>query len=89
MSRRVIPATTTADSATTSTFAVLPVGSFEQHGPYLPLGIAPTPSVPQPSPAPASLPAQNTTTTTTTTVVAALRRELQRQRPTIRPKSQD
>ena len=85
MSRRVIPATTTADSATTSTFAVLPVGSFEQHGPYLPLGIAPTPSVPQPSPAPASLPAQNTNTTT----VAALRRELQRQRPPIRPKSQD
>ena len=38
MSRRVIPDTTTADSAATSTVAVLPVGSFEQHGPYLPLG---------------------------------------------------
>ncbi|AFJ37328.1 creatininase family protein [Mycobacterium intracellulare] len=38
MSRRVIPDTTTADSATASTVAVLPVGAFEQHGPYLPLG---------------------------------------------------
>jgi creatinine amidohydrolase len=38
MSRRVIPDTTTADSAATTTVAVLPVGSFEQHGPYLPLG---------------------------------------------------
>lgn len=38
MSRRVIPDTTTADSDTTSSVAVLPVGSFEQHGPYLPLG---------------------------------------------------
>ncbi|NGX07555.1 creatininase family protein [Mycobacteroides franklinii] len=37
MSSRIIPDTTTADPATTSTVAVLPVGSFEQHGPYLPL----------------------------------------------------
>lgn len=34
----MIPDTTTADPAATSTVAVLPVGSFEQHGPYLPLG---------------------------------------------------
>ena len=38
MSRRVIPDTTTTDPAATSSVAVLPVGSFEQHGPYLPLG---------------------------------------------------
>lgn len=39
MSRRVIPdTTTTTDPAATHTVAVLPVGSFEQHGPYLPLG---------------------------------------------------
>ncbi|AXO22482.1 MULTISPECIES: creatininase family protein [Mycobacteriaceae] len=38
MSRRVIPDTTTTDPAATHTVAVLPVGSFEQHGPYLPLG---------------------------------------------------
>ena len=38
MSRRLIPDTTTTDPATTSPVAVLPVGSFEQHGPYLPLG---------------------------------------------------
>lgn len=38
MSRRIIPDTTTTDPAATHTVAVLPVGSFEQHGPYLPLG---------------------------------------------------
>lgn len=38
MSRRVIPTTTTTDPAATHAVAVLPVGSFEQHGPYLPLG---------------------------------------------------
>lgn len=38
MSRRIIPDTTTADPTATRAVAVLPVGSFEQHGPYLPLG---------------------------------------------------
>ncbi|TVS78043.1 creatininase family protein [Mycobacterium helveticum] len=38
MNRRVIPDTTTTDPAATHAVAVLPVGSFEQHGPYLPLG---------------------------------------------------
>ncbi|KZS60503.1 creatinine amidohydrolase [Mycobacterium kansasii] len=38
MSRRVIPDTTTTDPAAIQPVAVLPVGSFEQHGPYLPLG---------------------------------------------------
>jgi len=38
VSRRIIPDTTTTDPAATHTVAVLPVGSFEQHGPYLPLG---------------------------------------------------
>ncbi|OBH17312.1 creatininase family protein [Mycolicibacter sinensis] len=38
MSRRVIPDTTSTDPSTARAIAVLPVGSFEQHGPYLPLG---------------------------------------------------
>ncbi|MBS9534066.1 creatininase family protein [Mycobacterium sp. M1] len=38
MSRRVIPDSTSTDPATARPVAVLPVGSFEQHGPYLPLG---------------------------------------------------
>lgn len=38
MSRRVIPDTTSTDPTTARSIAVLPVGSFEQHGPYLPLG---------------------------------------------------
>lgn len=38
MSRRIIPDTVTVDPAATTAMAVLPVGSFEQHGPYLPLG---------------------------------------------------
>lgn len=38
MSRRLVPDTTSTDAATARSIAVLPVGSFEQHGPYLPLG---------------------------------------------------
>lgn len=38
MNLRVIPDTTTVDSTATAAVAVLPVGSFEQHGPCLPLG---------------------------------------------------
>ncbi len=38
MSRRVMPDTTATDPAATHAVAVLPVGSLEQHGPYLPLG---------------------------------------------------
>lgn len=38
MSRRVIPDTTSTDPTTARSIAVLPVGSFEQHGPCLPLG---------------------------------------------------
>ena len=37
MKRPIIPDTTTADTAATTTLAVLPIGSFEQHGLYLPL----------------------------------------------------
>jgi creatinine amidohydrolase len=32
-----MPATTTDDSGTEDPVALLPIGSFEQHGPYLPL----------------------------------------------------
>jgi len=38
VSRHIIPDTTTTDPAATNSVAVLPVGSFEQHGPHLPLG---------------------------------------------------
>ncbi|AGZ49283.1 creatininase family protein [Mycobacterium kansasii] len=38
MTRDIIPDLTTTDPAATSKIAVLPVGAFEQHGPYLPLG---------------------------------------------------
>lgn len=38
MNAPVIPTTTTTDPITQAPVAVLPVGSFEQHGPYLPLG---------------------------------------------------
>ncbi|MGO9153358.1 creatininase family protein [Mycobacterium sp.] len=38
MNRPVIPDTSTSDTAAITTLAVLPIGSFEQHGPYLPLG---------------------------------------------------
>ncbi|AEV75624.1 creatinine amidohydrolase [Mycobacterium gallinarum] len=38
MSRHIIPDTNTKDPAATNTVAVLPIGSFEQHGPHLPLG---------------------------------------------------
>ena len=37
MSRPIIPDTTTADTAAAGALAVLPIGSFEQHGPCLPL----------------------------------------------------
>ena len=37
MTRRVIADLTTTDPQATAPVAVLPVGSFEQHGPYLPL----------------------------------------------------
>ena len=33
----ILPNTTTEDDAVHAAVAVLPVGSFEQHGPYLPL----------------------------------------------------
>lgn len=38
MKPAIIPDLTTTDAATHSAVAVLPVGAFEQHGPYLPLG---------------------------------------------------
>lgn len=38
MSLQLIPDITSTDSGATNTLAVLPIGSFEQHGPYLPLG---------------------------------------------------
>lgn len=38
MNAPVIPATTTTDPIAQAPVAVLPVGSFEQHGPFLPLG---------------------------------------------------
>ncbi|BAX96703.1 creatinine amidohydrolase [Mycobacteroides stephanolepidis] len=38
MNAPLIPATTTTDPAAQAPVAVLPVGSFEQHGPFLPLG---------------------------------------------------
>lgn len=38
MTRRVIADLTTTDPQTAAPVAVLPVGSFEQHGPFLPLG---------------------------------------------------
>jgi creatinine amidohydrolase len=37
MNRPIIPDTSTSDTAATTAPAVLPIGSFEQHGPYLPL----------------------------------------------------
>lgn len=37
MNRPIIPDTSTSDTAATTTLAVMPIGSFEQHGPYLPL----------------------------------------------------
>jgi creatinine amidohydrolase len=37
MNRPIIPDTSTCDTVATTTPAVLPIGSFEQHGPYLPL----------------------------------------------------
>ncbi|SKH59788.1 creatinine amidohydrolase [Mycobacteroides abscessus subsp. massiliense] len=38
MNEPVIPTTTTTDPVAQAPVAVLPVGSFEQHGPFLPLG---------------------------------------------------
>jgi creatinine amidohydrolase len=37
VSRQIIPDTSTTDTVPTTAPAILPIGSFEQHGPYLPL----------------------------------------------------
>jgi creatinine amidohydrolase len=37
MNGPIVPGTTTTDAVASATLAVLPIGSFEQHGPYLPL----------------------------------------------------